>query len=245
MITSLQNNRVKEWVKLHKRKNREETNSFLIEEVHMIEEALDAGVVSCLIILEDKENIFNFEGEVEYVNQAVMDKISTNQSQVSYIAECNMISIDQEANHVLLLDEIQDPGNLGTLLRSALSFGFHKVVLGTGCVDLYNDKVLRSTQGALFKLSIIQTDLHEYIPSLQNQGFQVYGTSLSESHYLQDTNVSDKVAVLLGNEGQGVKESLLELCNQNIKIEMENFESLNVGVAGSICMYHFMVKSHG
>ena len=132
------------------------------------------------------------------------------------------------------------PGNLGTLIRSSLGFGIDTIVLSEDCVDLYNEKVIRATQGAIFKINIIINDLKETITYLQKHDIKVFGTSLESSKFLQEYKVNNNYAILLGNEANGVKKELLQLTNDNIKIEIDNkLESLNVAVAGSIIMYYF------
>ena len=146
----------------------------------------------------------------------------------------------EKQNRLLLLDRVQDPGNLGTLLRSAVAFGFDGVILGEGCVDVYNEKVIRSTQGAIFKIPIEFHDLKEYVPLLQSNDVKVYGTSLQNGKPLGEIEEKVKMAFILGNEGQGVSSELLSSTDGNIFIEMsQNIESLNVSIAGSIIMYHF------
>lgn len=148
--------------------------------------------------------------------------------------------IIERQNRLLLLDRVQDPGNLGTLLRSAVAFGFDGVILGHGCVDVYNEKVIRSTQGAIFKIPIEFHSLKEYVPMLQMKGVKVYGTSLENGQPLGEIEEASQMAFILGNEGQGVDSELLSATDRNIFIEMtQNIESLNVSIAGSIIMYRF------
>ena len=120
-------------------------------------------------------------------------------------------------------------------MRSAVAFGFKTIVLGNGTVDIYNDKVIRSSQGAIFKLSFINADLTEFIPSLNE--YKLYGTNVINGYELDDIKTSDKMAIVLGNEGNGISPIVNALIKENIYIPMENTESLNVGVAGGIIMY--------
>ena len=162
-IDSLQNERVKKWIKLHQKKYREKYDLFLIEEEHLISEANKKDIIDTLIILEGHKNIFNI-GNTVYVNSNIMNKLSTNISSVKYIAVCKKIkkSLNYE-NRILILDNIQDPGNMGTLIRSALSFGFNQIIASDNCVDIYNDKTLRATQGALFHVNFITGDLKKIV----------------------------------------------------------------------------------
>ena len=141
---------------------------------------------------------------------------------------------------ILLLDNVQDPGNVGTILRTAHSFGIDCIYMSKGCADIYNPKTIQSSQGALFYIPVIQTDLVEEIKKLQERNIEVYATALHDNHKdLQNIKPSEKYAILVGNEGQGVRKELIDLSNHIVKIEMETFESLNVAIATSICMYTF------
>ena len=139
-----------------------------------------------------------------------------------------------------MLDGVQDPGNLGTIIRSSLAFNVDTIVLSPECVDLYNPKVLRSTQGMLFGVNIIRKDLIEVIDELKHKEIPVYGTRVE---YGEDvTNLKEKdrqaFAIVMGNEGQGVREEVLDMCDKFIYIDMnDRVESLNVAVATSILLY--------
>ena len=125
-------------------------------------------------------------------------------------------------------------------MRTAHSFGIDCIYMSKGCADIYNPKTIQSSQGALFYIPVIQTDLKEEIKLLQERNIEVYATALHDKHKdLQDIKPSEKYAILVGNEGQGVRKELIDLSNHIIKIEMETFESLNVAIATSICMYTF------
>ena len=104
----------------------------------------------------------------------------------------------------MILDDLQDPGNIGTLIRTALAFSFDQVILSDRCVDLYNEKVIRSTQGAIFKLPILNQNLEEAVTSLKEQGVRIYGTSLQNGRPLNEIEETMKMAFILGNEGSGV-----------------------------------------
>ena len=138
-----------------------------------------------------------------------------------------------------MLDNINDPGNLGTLIRSSLGFEIDTIVMSHDCVDLYNEKVIRATQGAIFKINIVIEDLNESIKFLKTRDVKIIGTALDSAKYLQEIKGINKYAILLGNEARGVKRELLDQTDINVKIEMNNqLESLNVAVAGSILMYY-------
>ena len=170
-----------------------------------------------------------------------MDKLSMNVSKVNYMALCS--KIDKRIKHktrVLLLDDIQDPGNLGTIVRSAVAFNIDTIVLSNDTVDLYNPKVLRSTQGMIFHTNIIECDLIDVISKLHDKNITVYGTDVNNGIDARELSDLDKTsfALIMGNEGNGVRKEVKELCDKNLYINMnENVESLNVGVATSILLY--------
>lgn len=205
----------------------------------MIEEALRANCLKELYILMEEENPFPFEAV--YCSQAVLNKLSNQNSDAKMIGVCSKPKLEKkDYSHVLLLDTVQDPGNFGTIVRTAHSFGFDAIFCSKGCADLYNLKTIQSSQGAFFHIPVIQEDLKEFIPSLQNNGFTLFATALhEESIFLQEVPIPKKYGIVMGNEGKGISKEIIQLCDQCVKIEMDTFESLNVGIAASICMYHF------
>lgn len=236
-IESLTNRNVIRWNKLHEKKGRDEAGRFLVEGDHLIAEALKAGVVETIIT--DDAAYASFPHTVS-VSSAVMKKLSRNVSTVHHMAVCRMLEHPVTGHHrLLLLDGIQDPGNLGTLIRTAVSFSFDGIFLSLDCCDVYNEKTIRSTQGALFQIPLVRMDLENLVPSLKQEGVVVYATALDASIPLSQIMPNGKMALILGNEGQGVHPSLQQLADQRIRIEMEGFESLNVAVAGGIVMYRF------
>lgn len=237
MIKSKENAKVKKWMKYHQKKYRLQDRKFIVEEKHLIEEALRCDIVDTIIILENQVDIFHFR-QSEYVSEEVMRKLSYNTSLNKYIAICNMVENELVSNRILLLDDIQNPGNMGTILRSAYAFGYNKVYLSQGCVDIYNEKVIQASQGALFYLDIKIKPLMEVLN--ENVDFTIYATGFSEDAIgLKDITTQQKMGFILGNEGSGVAKRLLEQANSVVKIEMQNFDSLNVGIAAAICMHSF------
>ena len=124
---------------------------------------------------------------------------------------------------------------MGALMRSACAFGYKTIILGNGCVDIYNDKVIRSSQGAIFKINFINANLNEFIPTLKD--YKIYGTDVINGEELDNVKNSFKLGIVLGNEGNGISPEVKEIIKENIYIPMDNTESLNVGVAGGIIMY--------
>lgn len=227
MINSVQNEKIKNYAKLNEKKYRDETNMFIIEGLHLVEEAKAYGIVKEVITTNP-----NIEGTL--VSEEVMKKLTNQKSVVEACAICEKLNKKEITNKILLLDTIQDPGNVGTLIRSAVAFGFDTIVMENSA-DIYSSKVLRATQGAIFKLNIINTNIIDFIKKLKD--YKVYGTSLKNGVPLKQIEKSQKLAIILGNEGSGVRNELLDITDKNIFIEITNMESLNVGVAGAILMY--------
>lgn len=143
--------------------------------------------------------------------------------------------------HLLLLDNVQDPGNVGTMIRTAEAAGFKGVILGNGSADLFNDKTIRATQGALFQLPIIKANLEALLPALHDAGYESWVTTLEEATFYTALPKPQKCALIMGNEGQGVDPKLQKLASTKVKIPMlGQSESLNVGVAAGILIYHLL-----
>ncbi len=234
-ITSSANQRIKEWAKLLQKKERDRTGLFLAEGDHLIAEAMAEGLVD--VLLTDHPQDYTFEPRIE-VPRHVLEKLSASVSGAHSIAVCRQkTAVPEKMDRILILDGIQDPGNLGTLIRTAVSFSYDLIVCSLETVDLYNDKVIRSTQGSLLHIPMIRRNLEDYVTQLQEQGICVIATALNHSKPLRTIQPGTRYAVILGNEGNGVSASLQERSDLCVRIEMDGFESLNVAVAGGIMMY--------
>lgn len=240
-ILSVNNPRVKQWKKYEKKKYRDQDQRFLVEEAHLIEEALQANVLETLLVLQGKEVSCNQGVECIEVSQQVLDKLSTHVSSVSMIGICKQLTHKaQSLERIVYLDNIQDPGNVGTIIRTAYALGYDAIYMSDTSVDLYNEKVIRATQGALFHMPIIRGNLLEMMSIHQEHGVHVYATALDkQAKMLSSIAVSTPFALVFGNEGSGVCPEILAQANTKVMIEMKQFESLNVAVAAGICMYEF------
>jgi TrmH family RNA methyltransferase len=233
-ITSLQNTLIKDMVKLHQKKYRTRTRTFLVEGEHLYQEAKRAGVIERIVTTDE-----TWEDDlIVHVSEAVYARLSQLGESSGVITLCKMKEPTVAGDRVLLLDHIQDPGNLGTLLRSALAFGFDTVVLDH-TVDPYNDKVLRSTQGAIFALNLVVEELSTFLA--RHPDLVVYGTAMDGTP-LDEVQPTSPLGLILGNEGAGVDPELLRTVDATITIPMHSMESLNVGVAGGILMHHLRRK---
>ncbi len=237
-ILSVNNEYIKYLLKLKEKKFRQQEKKFLIEGYHLVEEAYKANVLKEVLVIDDI-TAFNNTNKIK-VNESIIKKLSSTITPQKIIGVCEINSnSDLIGDKILLLDNINDPGNLGTIIRSAVGFGVTTIIMGPDCVDLYNDKVIRSTQGAIFRINIIVKNLKEIIKKLKEKEVQIIGTSLESSVFLQNIKKPNRYAIILGNEANGIKQELLDLTDLNVKIEIsEQLESLNVAVAGSIIMYY-------
>lgn len=240
IITSTNNQKIKDWCKLHEKKHREKQQRFLIENEHLIQEAIHANLLETLIVLENTSHSFHFDGEVVFVNEPVMNKLKSNSSMPSYMAVVKMPKLQGSlGNRIILCDDIQDPGNVGTMIRSAYSFGFDTLIVSNASVDIYNEKVIRSTQGALFHMNVLRGNLLDFIHKFKKEDYKIYATTLTNAKGLSTFENPEKLVLLFGNEGAGVSQKLIDECDENIFIEMNRFESLNVAMACGICTYWF------
>ena len=238
LITSLDNKKVKLYTSLNETKNRNINKLFLVMGEHLVKEAISVNNLVDIIVLENYELDFDIPMEITYVTESIMKKLTRMPSIPKIIGVCKIIdNKDIKGNRVLVLDNIQDPGNLGTIIRSSVAFNIDTIVLSNDTVDLYNDKVIRSTQGLLFHINIIRRDLFDVIKELKNNNYDILGTNVNNGVTLNKVK-SNKFALLMGNEGNGLNKELQSMCDKNIYIPMNNnCESLNVAVATSIILY--------
>ena len=242
VITSLENDRIKNLVKLQKKKYRDETNTYIVEGYHLVEEAYKANFVIEIFALEG--NDVSFDVPITFVSNDVMKKISTMDTPPNIVALCKkgQYAMDAEAslNKLLLLDEIQDPGNLGTIIRSSVAFGIDMIILSENTVDLYNPKVLRATQGMYCHIPIVSVDASKAITFLKSKKYHIYGTNVNNGVDARTLSKEEKekFCLIVGNEGNGVSKEIQAMCDKNLYIPMrKEVESLNVGVACSILLY--------
>ena len=227
IITSLTNDQIVKFAKLKQKKYRDEYNMFIVEDDHLIKEAIKNNLVYKTIGLDETCDI--------KATKEILDKLSSQDSGAKKIAIVKKIEEKEVSGDVLILDNIQDPGNLGTIIRSATAFGINTIILSDDSVDLYNEKVIRATEGMIFNINIIRRNLLSEIPKLKDMGYVIYSTDLGGNTSSFD---GEKIALVMGNEGNGIKKEIANLCDKNILIDIdESCESLNVAIASSILMY--------
>lgn len=230
IITSLKNEKVKYWYNLRNKKFRDQERRFLIEGDHLINEARKQNLVIETISIVDKNADY-------FVTKEIMEKISEQKS-ISYnAAVVRFINEDSITGNVLILDGVQDPGNLGTIIRSCIAFGVSNIILSDNSVDLYNSKVIRATEGMIFNINVLRRNLIEFIPIVKNLGYKIIGTDVKNGINIKDIN-KENIAIVMGSEGQGLSDEVKNMCDNFVYIKMDNAcESLNVGVATSILLY--------
>ena len=249
-IESTQNALVKHWKKLvTTRKEREKTGEFIVEGFHLVEEALKNKEQIVQIIVREgvdlpllwaTDNVVMVE-----VTDSVAKEIAETETSQGVFAHCKQqqATNEDQANwrKLLLVDAVQDPGNIGTMIRTADAAGIDAVVLGKGCADAYNPKTLRSAQGSHFHIPVVRGELMDWIEDLQERDVKVYGTALQDAIDYTEVEGSQNFALIVGNEGSGIHPQLLDKTDQNVIIPiLGKAESLNVAVATGILLYQFI-----
>lgn len=243
-IQSVQNPQYKKWKKLLTKKERDATGTFIVEGFHLVEEALKANAVIEVILNENTEipqRLDYGSTSITTVTEEMFRELSDTETPQGILAVCESQKKDLqiEGKQFLLIDAVQDPGNLGTMIRTADAAGVDAVIVGQGSVDIYNPKVIRSAQGSHFHLPVIRGDLSKWLEKLSEKNIQVFGTALENGHIYTETKASDSFALLVGNEGNGVNKALLERTTKNLYIPIfGKSESLNVAVAAGILLYY-------
>ncbi|MFC7371327.1 TrmH family RNA methyltransferase [Fictibacillus iocasae] len=245
-IESDSNPSVKQWKKLLTRKEREKTGTFIIEGPHLVEEALSYNADIKHLIVEENfplpESWDTGRIPVWQVTEKIIKTLSETEKPQGVVAVCGMTDSENldlsSKSKLVLIDGVQDPGNLGTIIRTADSAGVDAVILGEGTVDVYNGKVMRSAQGSVFHIPVVKMNLKEAVESCKKSGITVYATSLKDSSDMRDIQPAEGFALLVGNEGSGVQEAWLKEADEKLIIPIfGKAESLNVAVATGILLY--------
>lgn len=241
VISSVNNQKVKQWLLYKQRKHRLKDHVFLVEGPHLIEEAFKSGMLEELWVSEGVQVVFDFD-QINVSPQYIIDKLSQVQSKNTMIGLCKLPALLIQAyRRLFLCDNIQDPGNLGTIIRTALAFGFDGIICSPDCVDYTSEKVVRASQGAIFKMPIVIEDLEVEIEKLQANQIQVVALALDETAQ-KELEASEKMAFILGNEGRGIQPKLLEKANHKLMIDIQQVESLNVAITAGIIAHHYQIK---
>ncbi len=233
-LTSLQNKYVKELFCLKNSSEKKKLNRFIIEGNDLVNLAYKNNQLDLVICLKEQEKFSSIDQFI--VNQAIIEKLSNNKSTPKIIGVAHFDKKEINGNTLVYLDHVQDPGNVGTIIRTALSFSYSGVLLSSGCASIYNEKVIQSSKGAIFKIPVLEDC---QIDDLKKKEYQIVSTSLNNAVDYSNVNLKKRFVLVFGNEGQGIDKELLKKSDLLIKIPMNNIDSLNVAVAAGIIMNHY------
>lgn len=248
-IESTANPFIKELKKLKNKSDRYEKGLFLVEGENCVRELVSfkSEMIECLLFTDKyKDRFNNFKSYL--VSQRIMESLCDTKTPQGIIAVCKMTEQTNLYSHVCIyLDNLKDPGNVGTIIRTADAAAVRTVILSKECADLYNSKTVRSTMGSMFHIDVFYED--EYLSVLKNlkqEGYTILTGSLQAEKSLYEYDFSKKTVICIGNEAHGISEELYSIGTENIKIPMPgNAESLNAGVAGSVIIYEAVRQLNG
>ncbi|EIF6295957.1 RNA methyltransferase [Clostridium perfringens] len=252
-IESKNNNLFKEIKKLKEKKHRIKSNKYLIEGLRFVEEAIKSKVSIDSIIFTESFNeknpdLFlkiNENIKLIQMNEALLKQLCSTENPQGIVGVINMQNKELKSGElVVLVDKVQDPGNMGTIIRTAHAAGAAGIVMTKGTVDIYNDKTLRSTMGSIFYIPIVEDDSLDFVKSLKKEGYKLVVSSLQGKNNFFEENLQGKVMIAVGNEGNGVSDEVYDIADIKVKIPMPGeAESLNVAVATSIMIYEKIRQS--
>lgn len=236
LYTSIENKKIKDLKKLYQKKYRDQEGRFIVEGEHLVIEAYKNGSLEELYIVENKNIDIDFPKN--YISKTVSKYLSSLTTPPGVIGICKKIKGKEIGNRIIMLDGIQDPGNLGTIIRSSVAFNIDTIILGHDTVDVYNEKVIRASQGMIFSINVITCNLIEKVKELKDNGYKIISTDVTTGKNIKNIEKLEKFVIIMGNEGKGVKDTLKDICDEFIRIDMNpKCESLNVGIATSIILY--------
>ena len=254
-ITSKDNELIKHIRKLKDKKYRDESNEYVVEGVKLVEEAVKENAkIKQIIVCEDTTRTYEIPTHImleiaKYECISVSDKIFniitqvTNPQGIMAIIEKNAqdAQIDYTQDIIVALDDVQDPGNLGTILRTVDSIGLNQIIVSKGTADAFNSKVVRSTMGAIFRIKIIEVEnLVQAIKEMRKHHFKLMVTSLQTKNSIYDIDFNKKI-IVIGNEANGVSKEIQDIADEKAKIPMlGRTESLNASVAAGVVMYEYV-----
>lgn len=248
VISSKANEQIKHIKKLFQKKYREEYSEFVIEGIKIVKEALaeKVNLKSIYINEQNKEEILREIPEIEKMNTSIVENsvfcdisdVVNPQGIIAIVEKASSNKISYDEKLFLILDGISDPGNMGTIIRTADSLNMKQIIVSKNTLDIYNPKVVRSTMGAIFRVNVIYVeDLVKEVENLKSRGIKVYSTDLRTDKSIYSISYENS-AIVIGNESNGVSREVLDASSDRIKIPMNGkTESLNAAVATSIVLY--------
>ncbi len=244
-ITSLKNPKVQGWKALKERKGRRESGCFLVEGFKMVEEALaSAFMVEAVLAQEDRleELALRPECPVYLLPAGVLAAVCDTKTPQGVAAVVRMAQRAAKGSRLIALEDVQDPGNVGTILRTADAAGLDGAILSEQCADVFGPKTLRATMGSVFRVPVTVTDdLPGYLRGLREKGYSVLSSQLDGEPFYRRGDVGKRFCLVIGNEGNGVSDGVKAEATHRLKLPMRGgAESLNAAVAAGIMMYDLM-----
>lgn len=232
---SINNKKIKKLNMLKQKKYRDRENMFLVETDHLVSEAYNNGYLKEIYIKEGLD--YNLDVCTNIISESVVKYLSDVKSPTGIFGLCEKKKMKLKKGKILVIDGVQDPGNMGTIIRSAAAFKIDTIVINDKCADIYSPKVVRASEGMIFNVNIIKEDLDKFIKEIKKT-HKVYSTNVNGGKSLKNVEKEENFVIIVGSEGKGVSKSLLDLSDEFLYIPMDNkCESLNVGVATSIILY--------
>ncbi len=239
-LTSLKNPKVQLWRSLKDKKGRDKSGLFLVEGARMTEEALSSGFEVTALLLREGEQVPEAENIPLYLLPAhVFDAVTDTKSPQGIAAVLKKQTIPAKGHRLIALDSVQDPGNVGTIIRTADAAGMDGVILGPDCADVFSPKVLRSTMGSIFRMGLSFPDsLPEALRNLKQEGYSILSSQLDGDPFYDRKDVADRFVLIIGNEGNGVSDAVKQEATHRLRLPMRGgAESLNAAVAAAVMMY--------
>ncbi len=242
-ITSLKNPKVAAWKALKDRKGRRESGCFLVEGRKMVEEALASAFdVETVLVQEGMELPDGLTMPVYELPAHVLAAVCDTKTPQGIAAVVRMKEQSALGKHIVVLDGVQDPGNVGTIIRTADAAGLDGVLLSNQCADVFSPKVLRATMGSIFRMNLRTTDdLPGELTKLREKGYSILSSQLDGTPFYEREKVAEQFALIIGNEGNGVSEQVQQTATHRVRLPMRGgAESLNAAIAAAIMMYELM-----
>ncbi len=246
MIQSHSNSKIKLVKSLSKKKYRDIKNMFIVEGERFVKDIPHYTKVEIILISQsfsEKKDLSNYKN-YEIVEDKIFKELCDTTNSQGILAVCHKANYSEDINieegsFIIIGDTLQDPGNVGTLIRTAVAAGANYIVLSKGSVDVYNPKVIRSTASSIFNIPIIENvDLKTFLPTIKTKGVEIIGTHLKANEYYFNGNMKKSIAIVIGNEANGMCDEVTNLCTKIVKIPMiGDIESLNASVSSAILMY--------
>lgn len=234
-IQSKDNSKLKQWQKLKTKKGRNQTGSFIVDGLRIVNHAIEHGQVLAVIVVDTFEDTIDFDGEIYSLPMGLFKTIVETDHPQGVAAIVKIKEQPLKEGPILFLDQVQDPGNLGTLIRTADAAGFTGVMLRKGCTDPYGQKALRSSMGSMMSIPVI---MNQTIEELLSLNYPIYGAALENGVSYKSIDYKSPCVLVIGNEANGITHEVLDIVTQRVYIPMAgDVESLNASIAGGVLMF--------